>query len=423
MEAIMKSLFTLVFSVLLLSIASASGTFAQTAPPDNERPQAESQGWVQVPSGTATSILATLNVLPSGRIWTGGSEVCLSSDDQGQTWRTMNVPQAGLIRFFDDSNAILSRDGFGVHLTSNGGESWLQGESMKLQSLTDFVTIGKDTAFAIGVAAVVRSIDSGKTWEHKDIDGNVLSIHFSDSKHGVIGCLSVGSSHGLIHRTTNGGLTWVAHQTSAHNWRDIAALNRDTIIAVSLDGYLTRTTNAGQSWKDTLIALVGNGLYSVSFIDNNVIATGAAGQVFHSSDAGYSWIQQQTPTTAGLVDAVFISDSIGIVTGYQGVILRTTNGGKSWVKPEIEKSFPIQSYPEPFTHLTTIAYTLPQSSRVTLTIFDPNGHQVAQPLVNVFQPQGSQLVPIDGSHWSPGIYLYRLTADGLSIDGRITLIR
>ena len=68
-----------------------------------------------------------------------------------------------------------------------------------------------------------------------------------------------------------------------------------------------------------------------------------------------------------------------------------------------------QNYPNPFNPSTTIKYSIPQQSNVTLKVFDVLGSEVTT-LVNKQQPQGNYEVEFDASYLTSGILLYRLQA-------------
>ena len=68
-----------------------------------------------------------------------------------------------------------------------------------------------------------------------------------------------------------------------------------------------------------------------------------------------------------------------------------------------------QNYPNPFNPSTTIKYSIPKQSNVTLKVFDVLGSEVAT-LVNKEQPQGNYEVEFDGAELTSGIYFYRITS-------------
>jgi hypothetical protein len=91
-----------------------------------------------------------------------------------------------------------------------------------------------------------------------------------------------------------------------------------------------------------------------------------------------------------------------------------------------------QNYPNPFNPTTTISYTLPASSFVTLKVFDILGNEVAT-LVNAEKPQGSYKVNFSTSdgfstgaatyNLPTGIYIYRLQAGSFIETKKMILLR
>ncbi len=66
-----------------------------------------------------------------------------------------------------------------------------------------------------------------------------------------------------------------------------------------------------------------------------------------------------------------------------------------------------QNYPNPFNPITTIKYSIPKLSFVTLKIFDVLGNEVAV-LFNEEKPVGNYEVGFDATNLSSGVYFYRL---------------
>jgi hypothetical protein len=78
--------------------------------------------------------------------------------------------------------------------------------------------------------------------------------------------------------------------------------------------------------------------------------------------------------------------------------------------------------PNPFAHRATLSFTLAEASDVRLAVYDVLGREVAT-LVGGRVEAGVHQAAFDGSALAPGLYVYRLTADGTVYSGRMTLAR
>ncbi len=72
-----------------------------------------------------------------------------------------------------------------------------------------------------------------------------------------------------------------------------------------------------------------------------------------------------------------------------------------------------QNYPNPFNPSTTIKYTLPERSFVTLKVYDLLGKEVAQP-VNCTLGQGTYETKFNAERLSNGVYIYSIRLTGLN---------
>ena len=68
-----------------------------------------------------------------------------------------------------------------------------------------------------------------------------------------------------------------------------------------------------------------------------------------------------------------------------------------------------QNYPNPFNPSTTIHYAIPNESKVSITVFNLLGQEVAN-LVNDLQSAGYHEVVFNATNLSSGVYLYRINA-------------
>src|SRR3989339_617184 len=79
-----------------------------------------------------------------------------------------------------------------------------------------------------------------------------------------------------------------------------------------------------------------------------------------------------------------------------------------------------QNYPNPFNPATKIVYSIPKESNVRLEVFDILGKRVAL-LVNETQQVGQYKVDFDASKLSSGMYIYRLSSQGLVFSKKMML--
>ena len=92
-----------------------------------------------------------------------------------------------------------------------------------------------------------------------------------------------------------------------------------------------------------------------------------------------------------------------------------------------ENSIPIefsldQNYPNPFNPTTTIQFTLPEASLVTLKLFDILGREVVT-LVDKEMTTGSHKVLFDAKNFASGVYFYRIQAKSEDSGSRQALMR
>ena len=81
-----------------------------------------------------------------------------------------------------------------------------------------------------------------------------------------------------------------------------------------------------------------------------------------------------------------------------------------------------QNYPNPSNPSTTIGYTIPTHSHVTLLVFNTLGRKVAE-LVNGEKDAGSYNVTFDARVLSSGVYLYRIQAGNFSQTRKLVVIK
>ena len=106
----------------------------------------------------------------------------------------------------------------------------------------------------------------------------------------------------------------------------------------------------------------------------------------------------------------------------------TDKKGESWYKEIILKySLPTefrleQNYPNPFNPVTTIEFTIPQSGRYNLSVYNILG-QLVKLLSDDEYAAGYYKVSFNASNLASGMYIYRLSGNGFNILKKMILIK
>jgi hypothetical protein len=81
-----------------------------------------------------------------------------------------------------------------------------------------------------------------------------------------------------------------------------------------------------------------------------------------------------------------------------------------------------QNYPNPFNPSTTITFSLPHSTNVSLKVFDMLGREIAT-LVNGFTTSGTHEVQFNAANVASGVYFYKLTSGDFTQMKKMTLVK
>lgn len=99
---------------------------------------------------------------------------------------------------------------------------------------------------------------------------------------------------------------------------------------------------------------------------------------------------------------------------------KTTSVGDDNV---VANSFTLgQNYPNPFNPTTKIDYSISKSSKVTLSVYNVMGQEVAQ-LVNGVQESGKHSINFNASKLASGVYIYKLSAGNFQETKKMVLMK
>ncbi|MBU1299414.1 MAG: T9SS type A sorting domain-containing protein, partial [Bacteroidetes bacterium] len=159
----------------------------------------------------------------------------------------------------------------------------------------------------------------------------------------------------------------------------------------------------------------------------NLFAGTDGGGVFLSTNNGTSW----TAVNTGLTYTDVLSLAVSGTNLFAG-----TSGGGVWRRPLSEMVTSVQrlstnlpthfsleqNYPNPFNPATTISFSLPSKSFVSLKVFDALGREVAT-LLSEELPAGTYSQQWNAASLPSGVYFYRLQSGSFIETKKLVLLR
>ncbi|PKP01537.1 MAG: hypothetical protein CVU11_14950 [Bacteroidetes bacterium HGW-Bacteroidetes-6] len=214
---------------------------------------------------------------------------------------------------------------------------WVQQTSGVTFALSDVYFINQDTGFVIGGDNILRTVNSGQTWESyaSPYFLSLMRMSFPTPETGYAVGLDLTTNKSTVVKTTNGGNSWANTNMNYNKWlMGTCFLSANYGFAVGEYGKAYRTTDGGLSW-DSLVTGTNLNLESVFFTDSlNGIAVGGGlpfpALILKTNDGGNSWSEVSSGATNYLLSVYFPSPQIGYIAGWNGNILKTTDGGSSW---------------------------------------------------------------------------------------------
>jgi hypothetical protein len=98
-------------------------------------------------------------------------------------------------------------------------------------------------------------------------------------------------------------------------------------------------------------------------------------------------------------------------------------GGKVEESNVLEASSYLTTYPNPFSELTTIAFSVPKDGRAVIRVYDAVGKEIGVLFDGMTKSGQMYKVDFDGSHYSEGMYFYSITSDEMNQTKRMNLIK
>lgn len=369
----------------------------------------------------------------------------IRTTNAGTTWTNvtgdMPVSAAGLYSIcgISATEAWAGVNDGSVYHTTNSGTHWT---FVSMPSpVTAFVDVihfyNQNTGFIIGDPATttwcyywttnagVNWTAAGPTFTGSEAGWN-NSYFTSDTGHIWFGTNNTKIYHGGLRSTfTSAASTGLNSYGMAvpNNINGVAVMTSTTpaVLANNI------TTNGGTSWSaGYLPAGIQFGIKAVPGFPY-VWTCGAGttgGVILFSSNNGVNWTQQFTTTAAGYgmtfatVNRGWVGCSGGTIYRYTGILSEVNNNNTS-----VPVSYKLeQNFPNPFNPTTTINYSIPKTSFVTLKVYNVLGNEVMS-VVNEQQTANNYTYTLDFSKLSSGAYYYTLRAGDYSATKKLMLVK
>ncbi|MHB9012029.1 MAG: T9SS type A sorting domain-containing protein [Ignavibacteriaceae bacterium] len=357
-------------------------------------------------------------------IGTDNSGIFLSTDN-GMNWKKANngiTDSAVTCLTVSGANIFAGTGGGGIYRSPNNGNNWIQliGPFTGNDYINSVITSNSTIIVGTLNSGIYISLDNGINWQQANngLLPHTWILSLIESNNNIF----VGSQNGIF-RSSDNGSTWLQLNSGlpTDSYINTFAKSGINIFAGMAAGEgIYITTDYGNNWSQR-----SNGLstypwvFSITTKDSNIFATSVDGttgnwNISISTNNGKNWQQVNDNLPINI-----ISRSLAIIGGY--VFLGTNNG--VWRRPISElvtginerqnnlfNSFSLrQNFPNPFNPTTTICYSVPKTSFVTIKVYDVLGKEI-ETLVNDEKPSGSYKVEFDGSKFTSGIYFYRMQA-------------
>jgi hypothetical protein len=348
------------------------------------------------------------------------------STDQGSTWTKYPLAKNGDVDNYNGMKGFINKNGVG----------YIVFEAQQPGS-------GKYTF------AYKKTTDDGATWDANWTWVDPFTLPALSGKVHVLNYEvdaivdGAGNLHfaGTFVDTVNGANTGIYHIWGQGNTWDAKFVKKVNVTRRSLPGGLSTLNEVefATNWDGTIgvlkfcdVPTPNDTLYDVFMTPvwgapmnvQNITNTPAVHEKFSQTSA-FGYMQDATTFRVDCMYTIFGNGDTNDLTESElwylsGVTFQLTSVNDQIASPN---KFELQqNYPNPFNPTTTIRFTIPEKSMVTLKVYDMLGREVTT-LVNEVKDAGTHTVKFAGKDLPSGMYLYTLTAGNYTATKKMMLVK
>lgn len=371
----------------------------------------------------------------------GDSGYVLKTADAGDTWNKLEsfpFPENLLDVQAVDPSAVYflsgaTSSGSYFILSSDSGNTWeVSRFFLSNVFITDFHFVNRDTGYAVALnGRMFKTYDRAQNWEELDDPSNAFPNKKVAFINDTVGFVTGGRFDilGFIKKTTDAGVTWRNTAVTIEPINNLFFINEDTIFAVSgdpdLGGWIYRSDDKGENW--TLLDTLG-GFFLLQGIDisnRNLGWVSGAATILNTTDFGESWniVREDSQFIASIAsnnkrDFWFVGSN-GYIFKYED----TTGTVSNVIEDKnIEESFTVSVYPNPFNSSAKIHYSLLNKTLISISLFNVLGEQIKH-LYEGLKDPGNHVFDLEMSSFPSGVYLLVFNYNGSSKALKVNLIK
>jgi len=235
----------------------------------------------------------------------GRSGLVLHSENGGEGWQRQKTDTDYTliaIYFVDEKNGWAVGDEGMIIKTTNGGVSWQKQQCPVSCYLMDVCAV---TALKAWICTekgeILHTADGGVTWQVQ-FENDCFKINSLSFFSETIGWAA--GEHGFIYYTNDGGNSW-SEKAGRYEFTeydelltgnlifDIEAVDENSAWTVGIDGVVTRTEDAGESWATVATGALATQLFTICSNKKDTLIISGEGEFMASRDGGVTWSQEQ----------------------------------------------------------------------------------------------------------------------------------